>query len=141
MTFVNRIIATIIARLDTASGKPPGLIVLASRQQPSNAGTLIKVFPVNDAAADDNAPRVRIGVRRILTVAVMCRSAGTDINNEILRAWTHAQLFADETLGGVAVCIREGDTDWHGELDSKQDSSMAVMQYGVEYSRPKNTLE
>ncbi len=142
MTYVKRIVAAIAALLDAAE-KPAGLAVTASRKRPSKASKFIAVFPVHDEPAGENAPRNRafMGARRFLTVAVMCRCAGSDLDNEDLRAWAVAQLYKDVTLGGVAVSLAESDTDWHGEIDSQNDFSQAVMQFVVEYSRPKGSLE
>lgn len=80
-------------------------------------------------------------MRRLLTVGILCRVSGTDTDNEALRKWAIAQLYKDQTLGGLVTSISEGETEWQGEMDSESDYSIAVMQIVVEYARPKNSLE
>jgi hypothetical protein len=141
-TYVKRIVAAIATLID-ATGKPTGLVVSSSRKRSSNAAKHIAVFPLHDEAANENIPRSRafMGARRILTVEIVCRCAGSDLENETIRSWIVAQLFKDVTLGGIAVGLDEGATDWQGEIDSQNDYSEALMQFVVEYSRPKNNLE
>ncbi len=141
-TYVKKIVAAIASTLD-ATGKPTGLVVSTARKRPSKAAKHMAVFPLQDEAPNESAPRNRAfsGARRLLTVGVACRSAGTDLDNEALRAWAVSQLFKDETFGGIAVSLAEGETAWLGEIDSQSDYSDALMQFIVEYSRPKNSLE
>jgi hypothetical protein len=141
-TYVKQIVAAIAAALD-AAGKPAGLAISTSRARPSRNAKYIAVFPLQDEAPNESASRNRafLGTRRLLTIGVVCRCAGTDLDNEILRAWAVAQLFKDETFGGIAVSLAEGETSWLGEIDSKSDYSDALMQFIVEYSRPRNSLE
>jgi len=139
-TYVGRIIEAMAAAIDT-DGKPQGLAVSTSRQTPVGKNPAIFIFPAQDKPADDAAgPRNRAGTRRFLTVAVVCRCAGTDLDNEELRAWAAGRLLSDTTLGGNAVRVIETVTDWQGEIDSQNQYSMAVMQFMVEYARPIETL-
>jgi len=139
-THVGKIIAAIEGLLN-APEKPNGLIVIASRSMPSNAKRLITVFPMQDKPADENRPpRTRAAIRRFLVVGIVCRIAGTDIENEELRAWALSQLISNPTLDGNAVGIIETTTDWQGELDSQNTYSMAVIQFLVEYVRPIESL-
>ena len=138
-TYVSKILEAIAEAID-APGKPAGLVVTTSRQQPSAAKKLIAVFPLQDKPDEERTPRTRAAVRRFLTVAVVCRCAGTDIDNEELRAWATTRLMADITLGGIAASVAEAITEWQGELDSQSSYSMAVMQFVVEYARPINEL-
>ena len=141
-TYVKRIVAAIAAAID-APGKPAGLVVSPSRKRPSNAAKYIAVFPIHDEAASEATPRSRafMGARRLLTVQLLCRCAGTDLDNEALRAWAVAQLMQDVTLGGIAVGLDEAATDWQGEIDSTTEYSEAPMEFVVEYARRRNTLE
>lgn len=141
-TYVQEIISA-ISTLMAATGKPANLVVSTSRVKPSGAAKLIVVLPLLDAPASDGPVRNRefLAARRLLTVGILCRVAGTDLDNEDLRKWAIAQLFREPTLGALATSISEGETEWQGELDSESDYSIAVMQIVVEYARPKNSLE
>ena len=139
MTYVKKILEAIAETLN-APGKPSGLVITTSRTQPSSAAKLIAVFPLQDKPVEELTPRTRAAARRFLTVAVVCRCAGTDIDNEELRAWAVSRLMADITLGGIAARVMETITEWQGEFDSQSNYSMAVMQFSVEYARPINEL-
>jgi hypothetical protein len=141
-TYVQKIISA-ISTLMAAAGKPANLVVSTSRVKPASASKLIVVAPLLDAPAREATSRNReyLGVRRLLTVGLLCRVSGMDSDNEALRKWVISQLFKDQTLGGLASSISEGETEWQGEMDSESDYSIAVMQIVVEYARPKNSLE
>ena len=140
-TYVQKILIAAAVAID-APEKPAGTVVITSRSQPSAASRLITVFPLQDKPVEnERQPRTRAGSHRYLTIAVVCRSPGTDIDNEELRAWAAARLLGNPTLDGAAVNIIETITDWQGELDSQNTYSMAVMQFLVEYARPVNSLE
>lgn len=142
-TYVQKIVAAMVTALQAAGG-PAGLKVTASRKQPTASGSTLKhmaVYPLRDAETGEARPRNFPGARRLLTVQVMCRCAGTDQDNEALRAWALAQLMKDRTLGGVAVDLDEVETNWTGELDSAAEYSEAAMDFVVEYARPRATLE
>lgn len=144
-TYVSQIV-TAVATLADAAGKPAGLVVTTSRQRPTSSDTALShmaVYPVRDEPAASSEPRNRCfaGARRKLTVAIECRCAGSDLDNEVLRAWALQQVMSDFTLGGKAVNVEEGVTDWAGEVDSTADYSQAVLELIVEYVRPRRTLE
>ena len=143
-THVKRIVEE-IAALVNATGKPEGLTVSTSRTHPTPSNEQLKhiiVYPVRDTDADKQSRnRVFHGSHRQLTVAIECLTAGTDMDNEQLRSWAYGQLMADPSLGGKALNIAEGDTNWEGEADSKTDYSLAALEVLVEYVRPRNTLE
>lgn len=127
-------------------GKPAGLIVVASRIK-STAGSKdlkrIAVYPLADNPKQDNTPRNRtlLAVHRVLTLVVECRCAGTDLDNEVLRAWAIGQLMKDCTLGGLAVDLNEGTTGWDELQDSTTDVSQALVEILVDYARLKASLE
>lgn len=136
-------LTAIAAILDVAGpGRPAGLVVSLARKRPGKAAGFMAVFPLQDEAPAPAGTQNRLirGARRILTVGVLCRTAGTDLDNEELRAWAVSQLFRDTTLGGIAVGISEGETLWRGEIDSQSDYGEALMHFLVEYSRPKDGL-
>jgi hypothetical protein len=144
-TAVKGIVAAIVA-LVSAAGKPAGLTVTASRLRPGASDADLKriaIYPVSDDAAPSGEPRNRTfaGARRRLTVALECRCAGTDLDNEALRAWAYGQVMADPSLGGLALNVEEGATEWAGELDSAADYSQALLALVVEYVRPRRSLE
>lgn len=143
-TYVKKIVSAIAAALDADEpSRPTGLVVTTSRVRPSRASKLVAVFPLQDEAPGESTSRNRafMGTRRLLTVGVVCRCAGTDLDTELLRAWVVAQLFKDVTFGGIAVGLTEGETTWLAEIDSKSDYSDALMQFVVEYSRAKDSLD
>jgi hypothetical protein len=139
-------IVTAIAALMDATGKPTGLTVTASRRRSTASDAALQhlaVYPVRDEPAPSYERRNRLfqGARRRLTVVVECRCAGTDLDNEALRAWAYDQVMADRSLGGLAVNVEEGTTEWGGELDSTADYSQSALELIVEYVRPRRTLE
>lgn len=144
-TLVKRIVNAVAGLLD-AAGKPAGLVVTASRIK-STAGAAglkrIAVFPLADNPKPDNAPRARtfLGAHRILTLIVECRCAGTDLDNETLRAWAISKIMADVSLGGLALDVDEGTTEWADTQDAKADYSQALVEILVEYARAKASLE
>ena len=144
-TYVKKILAAIVALVD-ADGKPAGVKVSASRKRATGSGAGLKhiaVFPVHDEPSPSSEPRNRAfpATKRLLTVALECRCAGTDLDNEVLRAWAYGQVMKDFSLGGLALNLTEGNTEWHGDLDSNADYSEAPMEVVVEYVRPRSTLE
>jgi len=140
MTRVQQILEAIAAAID-APGKPAGLVVITSRRIPSSAERFVAVFPMQDKPAENEAPpRTRVAARRFLSVAVVCRCAGSDIDNEILRDWTVSRILKSTTLEGIASRVIETVTDWQGELDSQNTYSIAVTQFLVEYARPITSL-
>lgn len=139
-------LVTAIAALVDAAGHPAGLTVSTSRQRPTASDAALKrisIYPMRDEQASSSEPRNRTfaGARRRLTVALECRCAGTDLDNEVLRAWAYGQVMADPSLGGLALTVEEGTTDWAGDLDSAADYSEAVLELVVEYVRPRRALE
>jgi hypothetical protein len=144
-TYVKKILAAIIALVD-AAGKPAGLTVSASRVMPTPSDDQLKhiaVYPVLDVEKPGNAfhnPAFS-GSHRLLTVAIECRCAGTDQDNETLRAWAYGQVMSNMELGGLARQITEDTTEWQGRMDSTSDYSQALLEIVVEYARKRNTLE
>lgn len=144
-TRVARIIGALVAAIDVA-GKPAGLVVTTSRVAPTASGVELRqiaVYPVRDEAAPSSETRTRTfpGARRLLTVALECRCAGRDLSNEPIRAWAVQQAMADPALGGAALSIEEGATEWAGDQDSATDYSQAIVDLVVEYARPRGILE
>jgi hypothetical protein len=144
-TCVTQIVTAIAALMD-ATGAPTGLTVTASRVRPTASDAALKhiaVYPVHDEAAPSYERRNRLfqGARRRLTVMIECRCAGTDLDNEALRAWAYDQVMADPSLGTLVVNVEEGATDWAGDLDSTADYSQAGLELVVEYVRPRRSLE
>ncbi len=142
-THVKRIVEEIASLLD-GTGKPAGLTVSTSRTHPTPSNEDLKhiiVYPVRDTDADNiSRNRTFHGSLRQLLVNIECHSAGTDMDNESLRAWAYGQLMQDPSLGGKCLNITEGDTTWEGESDSNTDYSLAALEVLVEYVRPRNTL-
>jgi hypothetical protein len=144
-TLVKDIVEAVAALLN-ATGKPTGLEVTASRIKSAPGGKTFKraaVFPLADNPKPDNTQRNRgfLGAHRILTLVVECRCAGTDLDNEVLRAWAISQIMKDESLGGLALDVNEGTTEWAEAQDAQADYSQALIEILVEYSRAKKSLE
>jgi hypothetical protein len=144
-TCVSQLVSA-IAALMVGTGAPTGVTVTPSRRRSTASDAALKqiaVYPVRDEAAQSYVPRNRQfqGARRWLTVRVECRCAGTDLDNEDLRAWAYGQVMADRSLGGLALNVEEGPTDWAGDVDSAADYSQADLDLVVEYVRPRRSLE
>ena len=145
-TCMEEIISAIAARLN-APEKPAGVEIVTSRARPSPTDRellQIAVFPLTDrGSADATIQRNRtVGIsRRLLSVAVECRRAGTDSQNEILREWAHRQMTSSPNLGLEYVTnITEGDAEWAELSDTSADYSYVLSEYTIDYVRPRNTL-
>jgi hypothetical protein len=95
--------------------------------------------PARNAPSDPQVSTCRIDNTLIIQVAVNTRGAIPDQLADPILAAIHAALMADRTIGGLALKITPGQTDWQLEKGDLT-SCWAVQDWIVQYRTSPESL-
>lgn len=120
MSSIREQIATALITALSAVGGPAGLTVHRERTRPIETDSLpaILVYFADEKPKPFDKQKYRSPlVERTLSVALQCRAQGSqsaspDQALDPVLLWAAQQVFADETLGGLAIGVEEGATLW-----------------------------
>ena len=140
-SITERIIGAICAALQSRGG-PSGLTVDRERRRAIDAAQLpnISVYPTTEQATRPHGSRTSPAVQRVLGIDVRLRAAGDSSATDPLRLWAVQQIMADPSLGGLALDVEEGSTEWETEEGTEGKIEAAICTFQVTYVTARASL-